>query len=323
MTYDRGFQGHGTIKPFATFNAEYDSQVLRKAMKGFGTDEQTIISVLGYRCNQQRQLLKLTYKTLFGRDLVKDLSSELSFKFKQTVLASMMTPVEYDAEQLYKAIRGAGTNEEAIVEILCTRSNQQLRDIRTTYRNLYRNDLERDLIGDTSGHFRRFVVSLVTAGRAEGNAIDYEKAKREAMELYQAGEARWGTDESKFNQVLCSNSHAQLRAVFAEYERVAHRSIQQSLSREMSGDLLMGMQTLANVVTNPHKYFADRLHRAMRGAGTSDDTLIRVIVSRSEVDLVQIKQEFQRQYGQTLESWIQGDTSGDYSRMLLALVTGN
>ena len=36
---------------------------------------------------------------------MKDLSSELSFKFKQTVLASMMTPVEYDAEQLYKAIR--------------------------------------------------------------------------------------------------------------------------------------------------------------------------------------------------------------------------
>ena len=27
---------------------------------------------------------------------------------------------------------------------------------------VYRNDLERDLIGDTSGHFRRFVVSLVT-----------------------------------------------------------------------------------------------------------------------------------------------------------------
>jgi len=39
------------------------------------------------------------------QDLVKDLSSELSFRFKQTVLALMMKPVEYDAEQLYKAIR--------------------------------------------------------------------------------------------------------------------------------------------------------------------------------------------------------------------------
>ena len=64
------------------------------------------------------------------------------------------------------------------------------------------------------------------------------------QELYHAGEARWGTDESKFNQILCSNSHAQLRAVFTEYQNIAHRSIQQSLSREMSGDLLLGMQAL-------------------------------------------------------------------------------
>ena len=64
------------------------------------------------------------------------------------------------------------------------------------------------------------------------------------QELYQAGEARWGTDESIFNQILCTQSHAQLRATFDEYQRIAHRSIVQALSREMSGDLLMGMLTI-------------------------------------------------------------------------------
>lgn len=41
-----------------------------------------------------------------------------------------------------------------------------------------------------------------------------------------------------------------------------------------------------------------------QGLGTNDDVLIRVIVSRSEVDLVEIKHEFQQTYGQTLEAFI-------------------
>ena len=61
------------------------------------------------------------------------------------------------------------------------------------------------------------------------------------QELHRAGELRWGTDESKFNQILCAQSHAQLRAVIEEYQRVAHRTLEQSIRSEMSGDLQMGM----------------------------------------------------------------------------------
>lgn len=51
--------------------------------------------------------------------------------------------------------------------------------------------------------------------------MDPEKAKREAQELYQAGEKQWGTDESKFNMILCTRSYGQLRATFDEYVKVS------------------------------------------------------------------------------------------------------
>ena len=54
-----------------------------------------------------------------------------------------------------------------------------------------------------------------------------------------------------------------------------------------------------------------------------DHQLIRCVVSRCEIDMVQIKTEFQRMYGKTLESFIAGDTSGKYKDALITLVRGN
>ena len=61
---------------------------------------------------------------------------------------------------------------------------------------------------------------IVQGAREERTAVDMEKAKREAQELYQAGEKKWGTDESKFNVILATRSFPQLRATFDEYIKV-------------------------------------------------------------------------------------------------------
>ena len=46
------------------------------------------------------------------------------------------------------------------------------------------------------------------------------------------------------------------------------------------------------------------VYLCLQGLGTDDDTLIRVVISRCEIDMVEIKQEFHRAYNQTLGKFI-------------------
>uniref|UniRef100_A0A669DGR2 Annexin n=1 Tax=Oreochromis niloticus TaxID=8128 RepID=A0A669DGR2_ORENI len=316
-----GFRG--TIKDFPGADPLKDAEVLRKAMKGFGTDEQAIIELLGSRSNKQRVPLLRSYKTAYGKDLIKDLHSELSGDFRKLVMAMLKTPTEFDASELNSAIKGAGTDEACLIEVLSSRSNAEIKEINRIYKQEYKKSLEDSISGDTSGHFRRLLVSLAQGNRDERENVDISLAKQDAQALYAAGENKLGTDESKFNAILCARSKSHLRAVFLEYQQMCGRDIEKSISREMSGDLESGMLAVVKCIKNTPAYFAERLYKAMKGAGTKDKTLIRIMVSRSEVDMLDIRQEYVKNYGKSLYTAISGDTSGDYKKLLLKLCGGS
>ncbi|XP_026077951.1 annexin A4-like [Carassius auratus] len=320
-TVNKGFRG--SIKDFPGADPLRDVEVLRKAMKGFGTDENAIIELLGTRSNKQRVPLKAAYKTTYGKDLVSDLKSELKGDFEDLVLAMLKTPAHFDASELREAIAGAGTDEACLIEILSSRSNAEIQEINRVYKAEYGKSLEDAISGDTSGHFRRLLISLSQGNRDEKETVDMSLAKQEAQKLYAAGENKVGTDESQFNAILCARSKPHLRQVFHEYQQMCGKDIEKSICSEMSGNVESGMVAVVKCIKNTAAYFAERLHKAMQGVGTKDRTLIRIMVSRSEVDMLDIRQEYLRLYGKSLYTAISGDTSGDYKKLLLKLCGGS
>uniref|UniRef100_A0A1I7WR57 Annexin n=1 Tax=Heterorhabditis bacteriophora TaxID=37862 RepID=A0A1I7WR57_HETBA len=56
--------------------------------------------------------------------------------------------------------QGLGTKESVLIEIMTSRTNQQIVNISAVYKQLYNKDLERDLIGETSGSFKYIMLYL-------------------------------------------------------------------------------------------------------------------------------------------------------------------
>ena len=135
----------------------------------------------------------------------------------------MMPLPQFYAKELHDAMSGLGTDETVLIEVLCTMSNHEISIIKQAYEaskltyeikititlklnnikitkwhllicllyyliiTVYRKTLEDDLISDTSGNFKRLMVSLCCANRDESFNVDQSGAMEDAKKLLQAG----------------------------------------------------------------------------------------------------------------------------------------
>jgi len=295
------------------------AEKLRKAMKGMGTDEKDLISVLGgYSPLQMNQIIN-GYEKKYGRSLYEDVKSETSGNFQKLCCALSMPIVEYDCECLHKAIAGLGTDEKCLIEILVGRTNSDIRALCEAYKRKYGKELKDDVKGDTSGYTYRLFKVLLQANRDESNSPRNVEADAEA--LYKAGEGRIGTDEMAIINLLCGLPDAHLRQVFDFYEKKYGHSVEKAISKEFSGDIMKTLTSLVTSIRNKAEYIADLFEKSMKGLGTDDEKLIRLVVRhRHEQVITPIKIAYENKYGKSLAKRIKGDTSGDYCKLLLTCI---
>lgn len=283
-------------------------------MKGFGTDEDAIISVLCRRSNAQRMEIAKAYKTAYGKDLLSDIKKETSNNFQRLLLALLTPMIHFYCQELSAAMRGEGTDEDALIEILCGGlPNHIIHIITAEYKKLYGQNLEDALKSETSYSFKRLLVSCSTGNRDESMRTDVNAARADAQSLVNAGIGRWGTDESEFNRILCSRNFEQLKLIAQEYEKLTGNTLEKDIKKEFSGDIEDGMVSVLRCALNRSQFFAKCLHKSIAGIGTDDRALIRLCVTRCEIDMADIKEEYQRKYNESLRDAIKGDTSGTTS----------
>ncbi|XP_076936661.1 annexin D5-like [Bidens hawaiensis] len=300
-----------------------DAIQLYKAFKGFGCDTEAVIGILAHRDVTQRIYIRQEYKTMYHEDLLKRLASELSGKLETAVLLWMHDLVERDATILKEALFTGIINLGAVTEVICSRTSSQLQALKQVYHSTFGTYLERDIEQQALGDHQKILLAFLSKPRDESMEVDREMAAKDAKALYIAGEKKLGTDEKVFVQIFSERSRAHLVAINTCYHDMYGGSLKKAIKKETSGLFERALLTILQCAENPGKYFAKVLYKSIKGLGTDDTTLIRVIVTRTEIDMQHIKAEYHKKYKKSLKDAVHSDTFGHYRSFLLSLLGPN
>jgi hypothetical protein len=285
-------------------------------MKGFGTNEAKLVEVIGPRTNEELQLISATFTSEIKRDLIKDLKDETSGNFENALVSLVTDRYDLDAQLVEKAVKGLGTDEDLLSEVLCTRSPAELKLISEAYMRLYRKDMATRVYSDVSGDLLRVYRTLLTSPRTDDKSDS--QLESDVKALYAAGEGKWGTNEKAFIDIIASSSRPYCEKLFFAYAKVHGKSLDKAITNEMGGDT---GKALALLVTPLDLVFSRKFYESMHGAGTKDTMLVRLIATQKGRGLKVINTRFIMDHQKNLYKWVESETSGDYRKILLSTLT--
>ncbi|XP_005045104.1 PREDICTED: annexin A10 [Ficedula albicollis] len=312
----------GTIFPAPNFNPIMDAQLLGGALQGISCEKDVLIEILTQRCNSQRLMIAEAYRDMYGRDLITDLKENLSHHFKEVMVGLMYPPASYDAHELWHALKGVDTEEKCLIDILASRSNMEIFQIKEAYLMQYNTDLQQDIDSETSGHFRDTLMNLAQGTRMEGYA-DPSAAAQDAMILWEACQQKTGEHKNMLQMILCNRSHQQLWMVFQEFQNISGQDIVDAINECYDGYFQELLVAIVLCIRDKPSYFAYRLYNAIHDFGFHNKTVIRILIARSEIDLMNIRQRYKERYGKSLFHDIKHFASGHYESALLAICAGD
>lgn len=291
-------------------------------MKGFGTDEKALIAVLTKPDPLQMALLRQTFAQRHsGRSLEHDIEKETGGYFRDGLLALVRGPLIQDVHVANKSIKGIGTKESFMNDVLLGRSNADLRAIKQVYHQTFHHTLDDDVKNDLSLKTERLFSMVLAANRAEESTPVYpQEIDRDVAELHRSMEGRVGTDQVTVCSVLSSRSDGQIRAIAHAFQTKYHTSLEAQIEKEFSGHMEDALLLIVRRATDRAMSDAVQLEESMKGLGTKDELLVNRVVSvhwdRAHMD--QVKKAYQHRFKKNLVDRIKGETRGDQERLLVA-----
>merc|ERR1712150_313503 len=150
----------------------------------------------------------------------------------------------------------------------------------------------------------------------ETKNVDLEKKEEPKQETPRND----GQNLTDLEELVICRSPNQIKETVKQYEAISAADLLETIRMEFSELKAEAFCSLIEIMMEPTLYFAQELDEAVQGPDSDEDTIIRVFLSRNEIDLKIITDKFKELSGRDLEKSIKQDLGGDFQLALLKIL---
>lgn len=190
-------------------------------------------------------------------------------------------PLTYMCETLKEAMSGIGCNEQQLISILCASSNDEIKTLKSKFKEMYDKELIERVTSATSGDVQKLLVALLQATRSADSKIDDAQVQADATALYSAGQGKTlGHDSLPFISILTQRSPAHIIALNNAYKKVNKREydLQTAIGNVFGGNIATALLTIISFNMDPATHFWGVAENAMKGIGCDSVALIDCLI---------------------------------------------
>ena len=290
---------------------------LHTALFGKGNREETCVDVIINNDLEHRLLIAKKYGELYKNPLYEDMKSKLSGHFRELCGYCFLTPMEFNAKMLKRGFKGLSVDEQVIFEILACHTLDEYRQIQEAYKTETKKELTKDIEKNFKDPIRRNLLNMISTERRTNENPDKVQCEKLADLLVNKPEKAWVEDENFFRDVFILCSPEELVLVGRFYFQKTNGNLIDVIEKKFSGKNKNLLREVLFGTIIPHELYAEKLRNSIKGLGTNNSLLDRVLAARWGVDSPQRNEGYEWKYKVTLKDDIIGDTSGMYQKLCL------
>ena len=281
-------------------------------------DENTLIDVLTSTTNEERQYIRGLYKQSYNNPIQNDIKSQLKDRLRQMAIDLFDTPYEYDARELHTALNSLTNDDNVIIEIFASRPSGYLEIVDTAYNNFFKISLKDEIKKHTSEEFAEYLIALMEVERPMEQTISGNDAYEYAEELKNGELANIGTDVEKFKTVFVEKSREDLILISRAYYEKTQKNLYEAIEAEVPGKNRRLIKAILFAVITPAQWFARKISKVVQESGDYN-TIRRVLISRSEIDMYAIRDYYYMETNNELRTDILDENEDAYGQILTNL----